>query len=52
MSVAEATEFYGPVREVLRTRLKDVVAGRAKTALEKELGFKILRSSNSSLANC
>src|SRR5258706_1661370 len=41
MSVAEATEFYGPVREVLRTRLKDVVAGRAKTALEKELGFKI-----------
>src|SRR6267143_4428651 len=41
MSVAEATEFYGPVREVLRTRLKDVVAGRAKTALEKDLGFKI-----------
>src|SRR6266851_5389688 len=29
MSVAEATEFYGPVKEVLRTRLKDVVAGRA-----------------------
>jgi len=41
MSVAEASEFYGPVREVLRTRLKDVVAARAKTALEKELGFKI-----------
>ena len=41
MSVAEASEFYGPVREVLRTRLKDVVAARAKAALEKELGFKI-----------
>lgn len=41
MSVAEASEFYGPVREVLRTRLKDVVAARAKVALEKELGFKI-----------
>src|SRR3954463_5034528 len=41
MSVAEATEFYGPVREVLRTRLKDVVAGRARASLEKELGFKI-----------
>jgi nucleoside diphosphate kinase len=41
MSVAEATEFYGPVREVLRTKLKDVVAARAKAALEKEFGFKI-----------
>ena len=41
MSVAEASEFYGPVREVLRIRLKDVVAGKARTALEKELGFKI-----------
>src|SRR5436189_2889277 len=41
MSVAEATEFYGPVREVLRTRLKDIVAAKAKATLEKELGFKI-----------
>src|SRR5829696_984482 len=41
MSVAEAMEFYGPVREVLRTRLKDMVASRAAAALEKELGFKV-----------
>jgi len=41
MSVADAMEFYGPVREVLRTKLKDMVAARAKTALEKELGFAI-----------
>jgi nucleoside diphosphate kinase len=41
MSVAEASDFYGPVREVLRTKLKDVVAARAKAALEKEFGFKI-----------
>jgi nucleoside diphosphate kinase len=41
MSVAEAVEFYGPVKEVLRTRLKDVVAAKAKTAIEKELGFKV-----------
>ena len=41
MSTAEASEFYGPVREVLRTKLKEVVAARAKTALEKEFGFKI-----------
>ena len=32
MSVAQAAEFYGPVREVLRTKLKDVVAS------EKQLG--------------
>ena len=41
MSVSEASEFYGPVREVLRTKLKDVVAGKSKTALEKEFGFPI-----------
>ena len=41
MSVAEAAEFYAPVKEVLRTRLKDVVAAKAKTAIERELGFKV-----------
>src|SRR5882672_7922210 len=41
MSVAEATEFYGPVKEVLRTKLKDVVASKAKAAIEKDLGFKV-----------
>src|SRR2546423_11163380 len=41
MSVAEAIEFYGPVKEVLRTKLTDVVAARARSALEKEFGFKV-----------
>jgi nucleoside diphosphate kinase len=41
MSVAEAMDFYGPVREVLRTKLKDMVAGKATAALEKEFGFKL-----------
>jgi nucleoside diphosphate kinase len=41
MSVAEASEFYGPVKDVLRTRLKDLVATRAKAALEKEFGFTL-----------
>src|SRR6266849_6093080 len=41
MSVAEANEFYGPVRDVLRTKLTDVVGTRAKAALEKEFGFKV-----------
>jgi nucleoside diphosphate kinase len=41
MSLAQAMDFYGPVLEVLRTKLKDAIAERAKHALEKELGFKI-----------
>ncbi len=43
MSVAQAMQFYGPVRETLRTKLKDVVAARAKAAIEKELGFLLTR---------
>ena len=50
MSVAEASEFYGPVRDVLRTRLKDMVGGRAKTLLEKEFGFKIAQPDEQKLA--
>jgi len=41
MSVAQAMEFYGPVRDVLRTKLKDAVAEKAKNLVEKEFGFKI-----------
>ncbi len=41
MSVADAVEFYGPVRDVLRTKLKDMVAGKAKAIIEKELAFTI-----------
>jgi nucleoside diphosphate kinase len=41
MSVAQAVEFYGPVKEILRTKLTDVVASKAKAALEKEFGFSI-----------
>jgi nucleoside diphosphate kinase len=41
MSVAEAADFYGPVRDVLRARMKDTVATRGKAVLEKEFGFKL-----------
>ena len=41
MSIAQALDFYGPVREVLRTKLKDGVGERAKMLLEKELGYGI-----------
>jgi nucleoside diphosphate kinase len=49
MSVAQALQFYGPVRETLRTKLKDVVAARAAAAIEKELGFKIGREQQQEL---
>jgi nucleoside diphosphate kinase len=41
MSVAQALDFYGPVREILRSKLKDMVASKAKAVVEKEFGFKI-----------
>lgn len=41
MSVAQAIDFYGPVKEVLRTKLTDVVASKAKAVLEKEFGFPL-----------
>lgn len=41
MTVAQAEEFYGPVRDVLRRKMKDVMAKRGGAALEKELGFAI-----------
>lgn len=41
MSVAEALEFYGPVLQVLRTKMNDIVAARASKALALELGIEI-----------
>ena len=41
MSTAQAMEFYGPVREFLRAKLKDGVSAKAKDILEKEFNFKI-----------
>ena len=49
MSVAQAMDFYGPVKEILRTRLTDVVAAKAKTSLEKEFGFQIGSSESKQL---
>jgi nucleoside diphosphate kinase len=41
LSVAEAMEFYAPVKEVLRTRLKEVAASKTRALIEKELGFAV-----------
>ena len=39
MSVDEALQFYGPVRAVLRQKLRDISGQRSRIALEKEFGF-------------
>ncbi|AKJ65377.1 nucleoside-diphosphate kinase [Kiritimatiella glycovorans] len=41
MTVSEALEFYGPVREVLREKLRSKAAELASSAVEHELGFTI-----------
>jgi nucleoside diphosphate kinase len=41
MSVAQAEEFYGPVREVLRTKLKDAAAEKARPAIEEALEARL-----------
>lgn len=41
MSTAQAEEFYAPVREVLKTKLKRVVAEKAAHALLQEFGFPV-----------
>ncbi|MFH1477090.1 MAG: nucleoside-diphosphate kinase [Verrucomicrobiota bacterium] len=41
MSVAQAEEFYRPVRQVLRDKMKHTVAERAMKALVAELGIAI-----------
>jgi nucleoside diphosphate kinase len=51
MSTAQAMEFYGPVREFLRTKLKDGVSAKAKDILEKEFGFKIPEAAQKGLGD-
>jgi len=41
MSVAQAMQFYGPVKDVLKTKLVDMVGARARATLEKEFGFGV-----------
>ena len=49
MSTAQAMEFYGPVREFLRMKLKDGVSTKAREILEKEFGFKITEADQKAL---
>jgi nucleoside diphosphate kinase len=49
MSTAQAMEFYGPVREFLRAKLKEGVSAKAKDILEKEFAFKISEADQKAL---
>jgi len=49
MSTAQAMEFYGPVREFLRSKLKDGVSAKAKDLLEKEFNFRISEADQKAL---
>ena len=51
MSTAQAMEFYGPVREFLRAKLKDGVSAKAKDILEKEFSFKISAADQKALGD-
>src|SRR5271156_5685413 len=51
MSVAQAMAFYGPVREFLRTKLKDGVSAKAKDILEREFSFKIPEAEQKALGD-
>jgi nucleoside diphosphate kinase len=51
MSTAQAMEFYGPVREFLRTKLKDGVSAKAKDLLEKEFSFTISAADQKALGD-
>ena len=49
MSTAQAMDFYGPVREFLRAKLKDGVSAKSKDLLEKEFGFKMSEADQKAL---
>jgi hypothetical protein len=51
MTVAEAEEFYGPVRDVLREKLKGMVAERAAKAVAAELGMEIPKGQGAARRN-
>lgn len=49
MSVAQAEDFYGPVKVELERKFADIGSGRAAEALSKEFGFPVPESATRSL---
>ena len=51
MTVAQAEEFYGPVKQALKAKFRDIGANRAKQVLEKEFGFEMPPDALDALCN-
>lgn len=51
MTVAQAEEFYGPVREVLQNKFRDIGLARASAALAREFGFEVSREAMDSVCS-
>lgn len=51
MTVAQAEEFYGPVRKSLTEKFGDIGTERAARALSKEFGFQVPASAMTSLCS-
>ena len=51
MTVAQAEQFYGPVRDALRNKFRNIGAERATSVLEKEFGFEMPAGAVDSLCN-
>jgi nucleoside diphosphate kinase len=51
MSVSEALEFYGPVKDVLNTRLAPVYGKKAAATLEREYGLSLSETTVKSLTD-
>jgi nucleoside diphosphate kinase len=49
MSIAEALEFYGPVKEALRSKLGPIYGRRAKELLENDLKIKLSTNAEQAL---
>lgn len=49
MTVAQAFEFYGPVREVLQKKFRDIGLARACAAISREFGFEVSRDAMDSV---
>ncbi len=51
MTVAQAEDFYGPVRDALRQRFWEIGAARAAAAIQREFGFLVPESTLNDLCN-
>ncbi|MFC1497884.1 nucleoside-diphosphate kinase [Verrucomicrobiota bacterium] len=51
MTVSQAERFYGPVRETLKKKFRDIALNRAADALAREFGFEVPQEAVDSLCS-